>query len=134
MCFYIDPDHPKIKTASKDITTFKVVNSDLSPLINFQNGFHYIPGKPATKVELLIDKIDYFGRLCISDGYHSWGSEKKAEKFALLWLYSPYYYKCIIPEGTKYYFSQEFCEYISETIIITNEKIKVTRKISVQTA
>ena len=134
MCFYIDPDHPKIKTASKDITTFKVVNHNLSPLVYFADGFKYQPGKPAPKVELLIDKIDSYGRLCISEGYHSWSSEKRAETFALLWLYSSYYYKCIIPEGTKYYFSQEFNEYVSETIIITNEKIKVTRKISVQTA
>ena len=118
MCFIIDPSHPKVKTANTDIQCFKVLGQAMRPLyvgINFLDCVYEID-KEMPVVELWIDK--FCGEQVINIGYHSYSKADEAFPLARYFNTPDNVYECIIPRGSKYFYSGRYKEYVSETIII----------------
>ena len=127
MCFYIDSKHQDIKTASKDIVCYKVMYERkrdyapvlLSPFIGAAYDYNKLY-ELSSNIEVvkcfLTGGNDYYGS--IYEGFHSYTKLRRAVNFIGA---NAIVVKCIIPKGTKYYLSDEYDEYVSDKIIITEK-------------
>lgn len=112
MCFYIDSKHPNKRKAKKDITCYKILCKSWHSTVK---GFLYVPG-----VIYLDNNALYVEYNVVNIGYHSYSSKK-----AVLMTYNSIFFKsnriivrCIIPEGTDYYYNSQYHEYVSNKIKI----------------
>lgn len=127
MCFHLNKiSSKKSLKAKKDIICYKILSwNNKSP--NYK--YKYLIGVTQPKIKLIVlnghDELNY-----INNGYHSYSSYLQGIKH--LWCYSESYLsykhfslrKFIIPKGTKYYFSEDDSEYVSETIKMVDILLK----------
>jgi len=127
MCFFI-PEDQEVQIADKDITCFKSVWANTYPFKyvyslyqNFEYHFNEIYRKadfPVIKNEHNItnDKIKI-----IYKGFHSHMKLNKTIKRQSS-IYNTIIVKCVIPKGSKYFFNDQYNEYVSGLIIIKKWK------------
>jgi len=123
MCFTIDPDYPKIQIAIKDIICYKGVSSyENNYCTSYFTGFKYEIGKSyKTKIKFpIINQFLFFkkyNKKTIMEGFHSY--KEIPDDYHII-------FKCIIPKGSKYYYSgihltynlRSDSVYVSDQIII----------------
>ena len=107
MCFIIDKNHKRRKTAKEDITCYKVMNRCFTKVNVFKStvrGYEYKLNK------LVRSKLQrpIFGE--INKGLHSYSTIQHAFGRRVV-------IQCIIPKGAKYYYSERHREYVSNKII-----------------
>lgn len=143
MCFKIDQNHPKIKTAKKDIVCYKLfkdpeLTNVTDPKNYFESCHQHFSYKKGTRYDLE-RTIDSYGGI-IEEGFHSyvlpatianfqaWNKEIIPHDSTKLNGWSEVILiECIIPKGTRYYLNECFdsstgtkdlATYVSESIII----------------
>lgn len=131
MCFIIHPSCPEPRTAKRkilvrkeflDIPRHKLVKKEFPDFSNYSSVLispymrhKYMPGE-----QPFVKMIPVNGR--INSGYHSY--RNNYEGLSYNGLFYAKYIKCYIPKGTKYYYHPVLKEYVSEGLIITEEKSK----------
>lgn len=115
MCFYIDSKHPNKRKAKKDINCYKILCKSWHSSIQ---GFQYVPGKTYSDDDALKCTRWYINE--IHRGYHSYSSKKAALRVynSIFIKNSRIIVKCIIPEGSDYYYNSQYHEYVSNKIKI----------------
>ena len=125
MCFHIHPKYPEPKLAETDIICYKVVRKR-----SFTNEFYSIYEMFRYKLKEIYSRTSFgivktFYEDVIYEGFHSYSILDKAiDQYA---GHHGCIIKCIIPEGTIYYYNPEDSEYVSLQII----PIKRISKISI---
>ena len=117
MCFYIDNNHKRRKTAKEDIICYKVMYNFFSNENIFHSMFknyRYVLG------ELVTSKLQQPNCGDINQGLHSYTTTQKAHYWS---GHKHVIIKCVIHKGAKYYYSEVDKEYVSNKII-TIKKIK----------
>lgn len=123
MCFLVDPKHSHKQIAKRDIVCYKVLSESYT--------------SPYYSQKYEINKIykHYIGRAfntgfedaVIEEGFHSCSTKKYAISFRRRLIINPQckfiIVRCIIPQGSEYYYNSEEKEYVSNQIII-KEQIK----------
>lgn len=126
MCFEIDKENPEEKVAEEDIPVIKYYKRtylDKNTYVSPYMGFRVEKGKTYKEPLFgLIEKMSFpdGGAFVINKGFHSYSEDiDRATEDAFygnLMFCSPV--KCIIPKGTRYYYSNHTKEYVSEKILI----------------
>lgn len=141
MC-WISYSKPKLKTATKPIKVYKVLETDTrkAPCRYIQ----YRIDEPMANVVINVkETLSYEGDHIyfeINEGYHSFSKnvviKRECKKFTI--IYSPFYLKQLfsvdnegysifeayIPSGTKYY-KNASGEIVSETLIVSNKTVEI---------
>lgn len=117
MCFYIDPKHPDKKKAKRDITCYKIINKEWRSYIQI---FKYVQGKTCSDGDALDIEKHLFGMKVIHRGYHSYSNKKIALHNCYQMAHKYMLVRCIIPEGSDYYYNSSLHEYVSNKIKITD--------------
>lgn len=144
MCFYIQDSRPDPLVAEKDIVCYKygTVHPDFEGeevfCSRYQN-YHYRFGKENERVPVTVRRSSIPFPSYINVGYHSYSCKETAQVSATRCQqritdinqhqesrgFGPVedplavkVVKCIIPEGTVYYYNSDNQEYVSEQIII----------------
>ena len=118
MCFNIDKNHKRRKTAKEDITCYKVMYDYFNDGNVFSSpfrGYKYVLGVLVTSK---LQRPDKWNK--INKGLHSYSTTQKANTW---WSFNCVIVKCIIPKGARYYYSEVYEEYVSNKIIAI-KKIK----------
>ena len=117
MCLISNFDHPSI--ADRDLTCYKVYI-----LINDRYKSPYQKADMPKIGELATTSLQESGTYLVEKGFHSFVSLVDAinevRLITTIYSYETYIFKCVIPEGTKYYEGSFNCNpsYCSESIII----------------
>lgn len=117
MCFFIDKKHRKVKIAKKNIVCYKRfdlfrdwVRGYVSPIRGFiyEKNILYYEKSFDTKASNTVDV-----------GLHSYATleEAKRNKYR-----NEQIVRCIIPNGSKYYYNSKNKEYVSDHLFIGTEK------------
>jgi hypothetical protein len=126
MCFYIHPDQPNPKVATRSIRVWKRFRRDLtSPYQLFQ----YEHGKEYRSEMMAFPKFDgiryLINRKVIEQGLHSYSSRIKAEYKGSFSRYEETIIECTVPKGSTYYWNPRSQEIVSDRLVI--KAIKPTR-------
>lgn len=124
MCFYVDPNHSRVKVASKDIFCWKVSNrkQKRGKFKSLHEEFYYDMRRKYYDSNTVLVNDELVGK--VDRAYHSYSDFYKASlgdrggrgfnnpfKFNCFVL-------CIIPKGSRYAINPDNKEYISDTIIL----------------
>ena len=118
MCFTIDENHRRRKTAKEDITCYKVLIDREYQHSNYYSpyyGYKYVLGK---LVKSRLQRPDRHND--INKGLHSHSTLKNAN---VCRDYFDVIVTCTIPKGAKYYYNHIKEEYVSNRLIAV-ERIK----------
>lgn len=124
MCFYIHPNHQQMKTATKDIMCFKILDSRReSPFRYFYYEFNKLYKSQISFVPNKIlgenGKIKVLPSTKIDTGLHSLISKKAAVRFKReRFVYQYLIYEAVIPAGANYYYNPDTGEYVSNRLIV----------------
>lgn len=130
MCFMVLNEEAlnlKIKRAKRNITCYKVVQTDLKSYIQCYQ-YHYKVSVPRVRITILREY--YWSQITLKEvriakiehGYHSYTSLGVARDFSTIKSDEIMVVKCIIPKGTLYVKGDR--EYVSETVIIKRKARK----------
>jgi hypothetical protein len=111
MCFLVDTNNPNVLIAAEDISCYKVVSQNKKKeLISEYRYFLY-------HIDTLykLDKPLKIRVCSIEEGYHSFTKlravkDNKRDDQIII--------KCIIPQGSEYFLSNEYEEYVSTALIV----------------
>ena len=121
MCFRIDIDHKDPLVATEDIICYKTVfEMDDDFVMSVHKRFIYT-FETLYRLGKNISVKDSVNGSFISEGFHSYVTLATADK-SLFDLYGgipgEVTVECCIPTGSTYYYSKEYDEYVSDSIII----------------
>ena len=144
MCFYTNENYKKILIADKDIVCYKFVKiiEGMSPIKNRQevSSSKILMRSKVRNFSYCLDRVyvQKFRKMKrpteVEYGFHSyiklarqmrWHTPKALSTLKSL---KPLYVKCIIPEGTKYYYNPSKNQYVSEKIKIVKVIVKKDKK------
>ena len=125
MCFTVHKRYPNPLVAKRDIVCYKTMFSSPGKEVfaSMYRGFKYEIGKEYSLGKELRVRYETGDFTCvvyrdIREGFHSF-SNKKELSDAASESYSRV--KCIIPEGSTYYYNPDDREYVSDRIRIIEE-------------
>jgi hypothetical protein len=123
MCFYVTEENPNERTANRDITCYKAVNKirryRVKRFVAEFMYFIYHAGRTYKLSKPLRVTRGWGGLRKIAKGFHSYTSIEEIKSLVAGADIS--IVKCIIPKGSKYYWSRSEKEYVSDTIKIIDE-------------
>lgn len=120
MCFFIDPEHKRVKIAKKDMVCYKRlhIHSFIGGFRSPYADFIYEKGETYFEDSMSISNDDFFDRIEV--GLHSYSKKSTADGH---WQ-SCVTVRCVIPKGSRYYYNERTKEYVSDTLRIGKKPLK----------
>lgn len=126
MCFYVHNKHPHVLVAKRDIVCYK--KGEIQNLLTMGQvfvppyyRFRYEFGKQY-KTKTTWQTHPGWTLTVVHEGFHSYSNKKEAlkERGSVYVVVV----KCIIPKGSEYFYNPYYKQYVSDSIIVTNETVK----------